>query len=62
MSDLSAGLIDLSGKQRFACSSHFWDGLSVYTGWVKFITDERMAHLKIGDVGDHEVFDAWPLC
>jgi hypothetical protein len=39
----TAGLVDASGKQAFACSGHFWDGAKFILGWILFTIEQRRA-------------------
>jgi hypothetical protein len=41
LADLTAGLVDATGKQQFACFGHSWDGSKFIVGWAAFVSKQR---------------------
>ena len=54
LGEMTLGFHDTNGLQAFACNSHFWDGSSLYTGWVAFIARQRWELLLEGLEGEDE--------
>jgi len=59
---LSAGLVDASGHQVFACYGHIWDGARFIVGWAHFAIEQRRAlglaapEMEYGGIGGRPLY------